>query len=436
MRRISLLVMMAVILMSLTACKFPFGCDVVPPNEETFTKSNLAIPEKPEVDVYIDASLSMLGYTTIPSDNSYRELPDELMDVGSSMGGIHFYSFGKDVVPLQGSDYRKFINPSAYTELENSIKTVIDNAEPEHLTVILTDLFETDAAWSVISSKIQEKYFSNNCGVAVLGLKSPFNGTVYDVGLDAAKYDFNSGNEPAMYRPVYMLVMGPDVHVNSFLKRCKEKNVGGNTINIVKLSSNLMDGEPADGASMESIIENNAVEIDSIQLPEKSHALQYKINDSEDETEIVRTFKYVPDKYGCNIDITKVKPVIKVRYYDKSEEMWKDFDGKPITVAFNPSEEDGAGEGMYDLHITFKAAEALQQDTVNDVMITLVPEYDGLILPEWISQWNLPSGVAVGSGFDGSKTINLLRTVGSLKDSVLSASQPSLINLEVYFDVR
>lgn len=432
MKRISLLFM--AILLSIVAVFFS-GCtnEKITVESDVFNVEPLQVPEHPDVDVFFDASLSMSGYTTIAAGNLYRELPDELMDIGSSMGNINFYSFGNSIKQLKGSEYRAFINPAAYTELENSIKNVIDSTTPEHLTIVVTDLFETDAAWSVISSKIQDKYFKNKCSVAVVGLKSPFYGTIYDVGLDAAKFDYNSGSDPNKYRPVYMLVMGPNVHVNAFLKRCKEKNVGSGNLQIVKLSSALMAEKSADASSMPELDIKNAVERESLELPKDSNAVEYKIPSLDEEVEIIRSFKYIPDGYGCQLDFNKLKPQVKVNYYDKESGAWNSRAATGFNVTVVPNEEE---VDVYDVHIVFNPKESLEPSSVNGVMVMLVPEYDGLVLPDWISQWNLPSGVAAGSGLDGSKTINLLRTVGSLKDSVLSTGTPSLINLVMYFDIR
>lgn len=129
MKRMYLLIMAATMVIAST---FLLGCgnDKVVIEDDVFHVEPLPVPEKPMVDVFLDASLSMAGYTTIPAGNVYRELPDELLDVGSSMGDIKFFSFGSSIIPLNGSDYRKFIRPDAYTELENSIKNVIDEAKP------------------------------------------------------------------------------------------------------------------------------------------------------------------------------------------------------------------------------------------------------------------------------------------------------------------
>ena len=47
------------------------------------------------------------------------------------------------------------------------------------------------------------------------------------------------------------------------------------------------------------------------------------------------------------------------------------------------------------------------------------------------------SGSAVGdpSQFDGAKTVNFMRTMDSLKDSVLKTGRPSFVHMEMFFNM-
>lgn len=407
------------------------------------------VSSNPVTDIYFDASLSMAGYTTVQNNNFYRQLPDDLMAIGSSIGETNFYSFGKNVSQLSGYDYRKFINTEAYVELENSIKDVVSFADSEHLTVIVTDLFETDAAWSAISSKLQERYFTKKHSVAVLGFKSPFNGIIYDVGLDFAKLPYDSGTDANKYRPVYMLVMGPDDYVNDFIKCCQDKQVGNSSLRYVKLSNSLLAGKPADIASMDEEDFHNVVPVDdNLLFSDKDCVAEYKIDNLQEEVEIVRSFKYIPDQYGCKLDFSKIQPKVQVKYVEQAEPedgepkaedenvdlVWKDFNGKNISVTVVKNEEKS---DTYDVHVKFNPTDALNEGTINGMLIQLVPEVDGLVLPDWVNQWNIPGYIASDiTAFDGSKTVNLQKTVDTLKNSVLKYGNPTLINMELYFDLH
>lgn len=402
---------------------------------DMFHKELPPVPERPKVDVYWDTSLSMAGYTTIPAKNSFRELPDEIMDMSSAIGQVEFFRFGASIIPMLGNEYHKLISENAYTEMENSLKTVIEAAKPEHLTVVVTDLFETDSAWSAVTKKLQEKYFRNLYAVGVAALRSPFNGTVYDVGLDHAKFEYNSGTEPKRFRPVYMMVMGPDKLVSDFLKRCDKKKIGAGSLQLLMLSSQLTE-EPTNAKNMPEVEIKNLIEQEKLPLPEGSNAVEYKLHDWDKPVIMTRTFQYAPNAYVCQLDMKQLKPVLEVKYFDGEAGDWSEnkVSEKSFECTVAPSEEK---PDAYDIKLTFQPQEVLKKDKVNAVMLSIVPQYDGLMLPEWIQQWNM-SGAAASdpSQFDGSKTVNLKRTITSLKDSVIAVKPPSLVNLEMYIDLR
>jgi hypothetical protein len=152
----------------------------------------------PVVDIYWDATESMRGYTASPS-GVYKLLPDNLGDIATAMGETHFYRFGEEVTPLEGRSYRAFSSPDTYTETVTSFGRVIDQATAGHLSIVITDLFESDADGSNVTQKLREKYFAQHLGVAVIGVKHPFQGDIYDVGLNAAKYSWDSGSEVPSY---------------------------------------------------------------------------------------------------------------------------------------------------------------------------------------------------------------------------------------------
>lgn len=407
--------------------------NIPPPPEMVYTTD---VPDKEIIDVYFDASVSMAGYTTLEANNIYRELPDELASIGGSMGEINFYRFGENIYPIGGIDYREYNSPSVYTELSNSIKNVVAQANPEHLTIILSDLFETDTAWSAVAQNVKDKYFTNRKSVAVIGMKNPFNGRIYDVGLNKQAFDYNSGNDTSKYRPFYMMVMGPEVLVNDFLRRTMEQN-WGHEFRHVKLSSILM-AEPRSIYNTESIEVNNIYSDDSLNLPENSKAVQYSLNSMDDEILFTHRFVYEMDPLGCEMDMSKVIPNIVLYSLNIPEEdsempTWEVCDVSKVSASIIPVE---GMENTYDATVRFMPRDVMKAGTVNYININIAPTYDGFILPNWIKEWNMPNMVTGDpSQFSGSKTVNLMRTVGSLKDSVLKAGKPSIVNMEIYFNM-
>ena len=71
---------------------------------------------------------------------------------------MHMLMFGEKVTKLSGRQHRAFSNPDSHTEVITAVHKVIDEADTDKLTIIVSDLFEGDADWSNISRKIKEKY--------------------------------------------------------------------------------------------------------------------------------------------------------------------------------------------------------------------------------------------------------------------------------------
>ena len=383
-----------------------------------------ASSEKTDVDVYWDATYSMQGYTTIPEGNVYRNLPDGLEDVGNSMGNTKFFRFGEQVQPLEGREHRRFSEVGFYDETITAIHTVVDTADTNHLSIIVTDLFESDADWSNVAKKIKDKYFASHLAVAVIGIKNPFNGDIFDVGVDNAKFNYNSGNNPERYRPFYMLIMGHEGQVREFLQRWKDKNPGGNEMQYMLLSGNLMEKAP-DLSNMEIQDSKNIFADEKLNVTDK-RVKEFGINDGDESVELKTAFHYQPLPNGCSVDISKSKPVVHV--YSLQDGEWKDS-GKDGDAVFN-IQENGSQTGDYQLSLKFTPDKTLNKDQINLVYAAVEPGYNGLVLPAWVKQWNMdnPAGVTP-ENFDGSKTINFMHLVESLKDSVLDAAKPALANM-------
>ena len=211
------------------------------PNVEIVEDKN----EPVVMDVYWDATCSMQGYTTIPQNNIYLGLPDNLEDIGTNLGEVHFFRFGENITPMEGRQHRKFMESGFYNEVITSANKVIENSDPNHLSIILTDLFETDADWSNLAKQIKEKYFLKYQSVAVIGIKNPFKGDIFDVGYEnSGKIFYDSGLDTAKFRPFYMLVMGSDKDVRSFITKCKERMGNDERVKYLLFTNKMVDKVP------------------------------------------------------------------------------------------------------------------------------------------------------------------------------------------------
>ena len=383
-----------------------------------------------DIDVYWDATYSMKGYTTIAQDNAYRALPDDLDDIGSSMGNIKFYGFGKDIKPLEGREHRKFADGASYDETITAIYNVVENADTNHLSIIITDLFESDSDWSNVTIQLKEKYFSQHLSVAIIGVKNPFKGEIFDVGLNAAKFDYDSGNDPSKYRPFYMFILGQDSEVKKFIQLWKNRYAKTNEVQYLVFSENLMD-KAADLSNMEIKDSNNIFSDEQLSLPNQT-LKEYDIDSLDENSSLTASFNYSPATDGCNLDMNKLNPDIKV--WVLKDGQWQESEQSgDIKCIFKPDESQ---QDNYLVSVNFTGEKTLTPNSINLIHIAIRPEDTGLILPDWIRAWNMDSSAVNMGQFDGSKTVNFLHIAESLKDSVLSTAQPSLVNMNLVIQTK
>ena len=385
------------------------------------------VPEKVSVDVYWDATYSMQGYTTLAAGNVYRTLPDLLSDIGNSMGELKNFKFGETIQPLEGREYRNFSSPTPYNEVITAVHNVIDKADKSHLSIIITDLFESDADWSNVTQKLRDKYFAQHQAVAIIGIKNSFNGDIFDVGLNAAKFNYNSYDYPNKFRPFYMLVIGSEPSVCDFLERFKERQTLPNDTGYLLLSENLNDTTNDFTKLKVSGMENFFAE-DKLNISDK-HVKELGIDNFTSQASISLTFKYSPKLGSCPLDMSAM--TTKAQVLSLKGEEWQAKEENDVSVELTPV--DGE-ENTYTAKITLTPEKSLIESEINFIHVTIAPTAKGYKLPDWVKTWNMANVDVDPDSFDGSKTINLIHVLGSLKDSVYATSHPALLNVNLVVD--
>ena len=390
----------------------------------------VSVPEHTDVDVYWDATYSMQGFTTVPQDNFYRTLPDQLSDIGSSMGTVTFYRFGESVQQLEGRQHRDFANPATYNEVTTAIHNVIDTSSTDHLTIIVTDLFESNADWSNVAQKIKEKYFAKHQAVAVIGIRNPFKGDIFDVGLDAAKFTYDSGSNPAAYRPFYLVVMGSEGQVTDFIKRWKSRTSGGPEMHYLVLSENLLQDTPT-LATMETTETENLYPDSTVKQQDK-RVKEYGIDSKTKPVSLSAAFTYKQDTDRCVLDLSKVKFYGQVM--TATDGQWQPAS---MDVDLNGSiEKDPDKDNGYIMHMKFTPEASLTRGSWNLVTASIVPAQDGITLPKWVADWNMDGAQITQGNMDGSKTANIRRLLESLKDASMEAAHPMISSMTIVINYR
>lgn len=170
------------------------------------------------LDIYLDATTSMEGFAaTAPS--KYGEFIDLLETQGLivwSQSKIQYNKFGSYVKPIDRDEFLssrnnlnfykdRSLSPEANEMLflKTYIGKVVEMTDNERLGVLITDLFEADRDLRLSVRQIQENCFNRGINVGILGMTSPFKGTVFDVPQYPSGYHLKSDS-----RPFYAIFFG------------------------------------------------------------------------------------------------------------------------------------------------------------------------------------------------------------------------------------
>ena len=398
------------------------GCgnkiQTVPPLPGTLP--NILTSEKIDTDIYFDATVSMKGFTTLAAGNVYLTLPDLLGDLCSSMGETKFFSFGEQIHPLDRSNYRRLTSPEVYTELITAVANVVDRADTNHLSIIVTDLFESDSDWSNVAQKLREKFFANHLAVAVVGIRNSFNGEIFDVGLNAAKFNYNSFDDPNRYRPFYLLIMGRDDVVKNFLRKFNERQTLPNDTGYLLLSENLTE-TPSDFSNFELGEVENFYSDDTLGLDNR--VKEFGLDNFNEAASFMFSWQYNPPLGACPLDLSEIDSAIEIFSVDGEE--WTPLDKNDVRVSLL---KDNRQSDIFLIKVSLTPEKTLAEGKLNFVRIKIMPKEQGYQLPLWVELWNVNVD-GVTKNFDGSKTLNLNRVLSSLKESIFSASRPALMQI-------
>ena len=82
----------------------------------------------------------------------------------------------------------------------------------------MTDLFQDRRDVNLLVSQLKDKYIKNGLEVGLLGLRSEFNGKVYNLGTTPILYRSTPDN-PETFRPFYLLVLGRHADIAHYFDR-------------------------------------------------------------------------------------------------------------------------------------------------------------------------------------------------------------------------
>jgi hypothetical protein len=420
-----------------------------PPPDDAVSRLE-PVSEGVSVDLFFDATLSMKGFVSTQTTSSYQLVVPMLergVIEGWKGGQVSFYKFGDDIAPLPGRQYLDAIKPSFYSDSKYNrqtlIERVIDRSAQDHLTVIVSDLFQTNADVNQLSEKLKQKFIANNLAIGVYAIRSSFDGPIYDVGPEAYSFKYTSG-KPETERPFYLLTFGKHADIAHYF-------------------------EVLDKAGLNGIVERHSLIFSRYLASQYISFSRAKLKTAERISEISTSnllTAHFDDERVKAFKLTKSKPAAKFSSELPCNSLVKnamEYGNDLITELTVWKGEDKGGKEL----VQVESPQAKTALTVTARLLPEQPPYDKLqleanintadfpvpgiyqyrillrpnhfALPGWVSQWNLRDEEVrrwhqSSAEFYGAKTYNLENFLETLQGAVLSTTQPKLG--EVYCYIR
>ncbi|MBQ7493415.1 MAG: hypothetical protein IJT47_03180, partial [Selenomonadaceae bacterium] len=274
--------------------------------------------------------------------------------------------------------------------------------------------------WSNVAQKLRDKFFANHLAVAVVGIRNSFRGEIFDVGLNAAKFTYNSYDNPDRYRPFYLIILGRDAVVKNFLRKFNERQTLPNDTGYLLLSENLTE-TPGDFSNFKLGDVENFYSDDTLGLDER--VKEFGADNFSEAASFMFSWQYQPPLGACPLDLSEIDSAIEIFSADGEE--WTPLEKNDVRVNLLKDERQA---GIFLVKVSLTPEKSLAEGKLNFVRIKIMPTERGCRLPAWVELWSVNVDGAA-KNFDGSKTLNLTRVLGSLKDSIFAASRPALMEI-------
>ena len=269
--------------------------------------------DEAKFDIYIDGTASMGGYVNFPNETIYAESVKGIERVITGTwkkDSIRYVKFGDVFTTLDRNGFLKFNQPDFYNQVDTSLQDVVAKFDDNNVSIIVTDLFQTNQDIDSLLMALKNKCFGQDRAMAIIGMRSQFNGTIYDVGKNLTKFSYASTEDKESYRPFYFIVVGNEGDVRSFVVSYKKLN---NMVQprICLLSKNLGVNNTLETDKIHTLTgkDNPMAEINTI-LAGSSDIKQYRL---KDKTSRVNLFLLAHDV----LNVTNEKMSIKVDKIEK-----------------------------------------------------------------------------------------------------------------------
>lgn len=446
MKRMTLVVLMIGIMLVLSGCitgnyikSTSSEGQVEAPQKVSYEKSDSIA-----ADIYLDGTTSMYGYVNYPGGTIYVDAVKNIertITENWKNDSINYIKFGDSFQKITRDTFLHMDKTAFYDQKDTSLQKIVEQANDSDLTIIITDLFQTNQDLDSLVNSLKNKGLNNGKAIAIVGIKSQFNGKIFDIGKSMSTLDYASTDDATTYRPFYVVVIGNENDTRYFVKSYMKKLPQNAQPTVAFLAHNLgiqtsLETDKVTNKKKNS--KDNAAKMASISnIISNKDILQYRLKVDEKISETpVRLYAKdvlgkIPETYSLKIE---------------SVEFWNqnNFEKESATDFLNI---DLGEAGLKDTtaNISFmlqaKPSAIHKKEGIHRANLSLIPDKESYIKAmDVFSDWNFDDS-QINENPDamqkvGNKTLNINRFISMLAGMNYELNTPGFHNLYVYFDVK
>lgn len=395
-------------------------------NNEIFRKDT-TLPDSIRVDVYLDATMSMLGY--IKNSNSvYNRFLKELettAGVGWKAADVRFFKFGTRIKEINERQFKAANRSAFYREPgifeRTNIDLVLNQTDSSRVSVVVTDLFQNDNDVISMVRQIKDRCFKQNVRVAILGIASEFDGRIYDLARGVAPFNYKSQDgDPDSYRPFYALMFGDPKNIEHLFENLQSQSFVKEE-NFLVISPYLLHSLKL---SLKKSRESKGLNNIARKSSDPDNLFRFSLRDGHEEGVIETTVEYTrnmrtPDFNASRLELLTYKKQSRPGERNVVKDSSKTADIRMMEMTRS---ENGKLQGKLNLQPSGDKGYHSYLVMMNSDKI------NGLIVPQWVKAFSSPNPTP---NQDANKTLNLEKFVNDLLRANLAISQPTVAKMYI-----
>lgn len=457
-------VLLAVVL----SCLVLSGCGGNGPRN-TSEEPTLPSYEKSEAiaaDIYIDGTTSMYGYVNYPGGTIYADAiknSDRVLTENWKKADTEYIKFGDSFKKMSRDEFLQMNQAGFYDQKDTSLQKVVEQADNKKLNIVITDLFQTNQDIDSLMASLKTKGLSGDNAVAVVGLKSQFNGKIFDIGKNLSSVDYASTDDPQTYRPFYLLIFGPSNDVRSFTQAYVKNAPANSQVRASFIGKNLgsQGTLEADSVSKGEKREKGVAPLAEISniLPSDTFK-QFRLkNDEKASTTDLRLFNKdvigkIPTAYELQLDKVEMltanadgadqKPSFLdkiLRRTAKGDSAFTEVDAKDFLTGTVNDVGLKNGESNIAFTINVNPGAVHKKDGVYRAAFAIVPTKDAYVeslgtFDDWNFDDSQVSADPAALSQVGNKTLHISQFIKQLGSMNYELNDPGFHDLYIFFEAK